>query len=69
MQRGEQVFRIEDPVRIGHIGQALFFDQMPLAGQHSQDAEPERWMERDGAGGSFAAFDARLPDQVRRNTR
>ena len=41
MQGGEPVLRIEGPVRIGHIGHALFFDQMPLAGQHSQDARDD----------------------------
>ena len=38
LQRREQVLRIDDPVRIRHIGHALFFDQLPLAGQQPQDA-------------------------------
>jgi hypothetical protein len=41
LQGGEQVFRIEDPVRIGHMGQALLFDQMPRARQQSQDARDD----------------------------
>ena len=38
LQRREQVLRIDDPVRIRHISHALFFDQMPQAGQQPQDA-------------------------------
>ena len=33
--------RINDPVRIRPIGHALFFDQMPLAGQQPQDARDD----------------------------
>jgi len=41
LQGCEQVVRINDPVRIRHIGHALFFDQMPLAGQQPQDARDD----------------------------
>ncbi len=41
MQGREQVVRINDPVCIRYISHALFFDQMPLAGQPSQDARDD----------------------------
>jgi len=41
LQRCEQVVRINDSVRIRHISHALFFDQVPLAGQQPQHARDD----------------------------
>ena len=41
MQGREQIVRINNPVRIRHISHALLLDQMPLAGQQSQDTRDD----------------------------
>ena len=41
LQRCEHVFRINDSVRVRHISHALFFDQVPLAGQQPQHARDD----------------------------
>ena len=41
LQGCEQVSRIKDPVSVTHISHALFFDQMPRAGQQPQDARDD----------------------------
>ena len=41
LSRREHVFRINDSVRIRHIGHALFFDQVAQAGQQLQDARDD----------------------------